>query len=81
MKKMQRRKTMRIQKKRNYSLLQFVSLIVIVSILVGCDGLSKAELATVDYAPISRDEWPVSSPEEQGLDPELVAELYYNGVI
>jgi CubicO group peptidase (beta-lactamase class C family) len=32
----------------------------------------------VDYTPISLDEWPVSTPEEQGLDPRLMAELYYN---
>jgi CubicO group peptidase (beta-lactamase class C family) len=51
---------------------------MIASVLVGCGGPSAAELATVDYTPISRDLWPVSTPEEQGLDPDLVAELYYN---
>jgi len=68
---------MATQKKQHNSLLQVVSMIMILLVLVGC-GPSKAELATFDYAPISRDEWPVSTPEEQGLDPELVAELYYN---
>jgi len=57
---------------------QIISLIVIASLLVGCGGPSAAELETVDYTPVSRDEWPVSTPEEQGLDPELVAELYYS---
>ena len=55
-----------------------ISLILIVSLLVGCGGPSSAELEAVDYTPVSRDEWPVSTPKEQGLDPELVAELYYN---
>ena len=45
--------------------------------LVGC-GPSAAELDAVDYAPISSKTWPVSTPEEQGLDADLVAELYYN---
>lgn len=51
---------------------------MILIMLVGCGGPSAAELETVDYTPITRDEWPVSTPEEQGLKPELVAQLYYN---
>ncbi|MFN2282438.1 MAG: serine hydrolase domain-containing protein [Anaerolineales bacterium] len=48
-------------------------------LLVGCGGSPSAEvLETVDYAPITTDIWPVSTPEEQGLDPNLVAELYNN---
>lgn len=34
------------------------------------------DLVAVDYAPVTRDDWPVSTPAEQGLDPQLVAELY-----
>lgn len=34
------------------------------------------ELQSVDYTPLTRDDWKTSSPEEQGLDPKLVAELY-----
>ena len=64
--------------KQLQSLFQIISIFVIVSMLVGCGGPSAAELAAVDFTPISRDLWPVSTPEEQGLDPELVAELYYN---
>jgi len=45
--------------------------------LTSC-GPSAAELEAVDYSPISTDDWQVSTPEEQGLDPRLVAELYYN---
>ena len=73
-------------KKQLHSLFQFISVIVIVSTLVGCGGSSTllrtgpsaAELAAVDYTPVSLDTWPVSTPEEQGLASELVAELYYN---
>ena len=39
---------------------------------------SKAELATVDYTPLPGDDWNVSTPEEQGLDSELVSEMYLN---
>jgi CubicO group peptidase (beta-lactamase class C family) len=34
------------------------------------------ELTTVEYAPAPGDDWKVSTPEEQGMDPMLVAELY-----
>jgi len=40
-------------------------------------GNFAAELNIVDYTPIPQDEWPVSAPEEQGLDPEFTAEAYY----
>jgi CubicO group peptidase (beta-lactamase class C family) len=68
---------MTTHKQRLYPLFQFTSVMVILSLLVGC-GPSKAELAAVRYAPISVDDWEVSTPAEQGLDPDLVAELYYN---
>jgi CubicO group peptidase (beta-lactamase class C family) len=45
--------------------------------LVGC-GPSTAQLAAVDYAPLPADDWEVSTPEEQGLDPMLVAGLYHD---
>jgi CubicO group peptidase (beta-lactamase class C family) len=45
--------------------------------LVGC-GPSPAELEAVDYTPLAGEDWEVSTPEEQGLDPLLVAELYLN---
>jgi CubicO group peptidase (beta-lactamase class C family) len=51
------------------------SIILLLSTLVGC-GPSAAELEAVDYTPLPRDDWPVSTPAEQGLDPALVAELY-----
>lgn len=36
------------------------------------------ELAAVDYAPLPGGDWPVSTPAEVGLDPDLAAELYLN---
>jgi len=34
------------------------------------------DLAAVEYTPLPGDDWKVSTPAEQGLDPMLVAELY-----
>jgi CubicO group peptidase (beta-lactamase class C family) len=55
----------------------FASAILILSILVGC-GPSTEDLEVVDYTPLPEDDWEVSTPAEQGLDPMLVAELYHN---
>jgi CubicO group peptidase (beta-lactamase class C family) len=48
--------------------------------LVGCIPSSPSieDLETVEYKPLSGDDWEVSTPAEQGLDPMLVAEVYYN---
>ena len=59
-------------------LLLMLSAMLILSSLAGCGGPSAAELEAVEYRPLPGGEWPVSTPEEQGLDPDLVAELYYN---
>ena len=59
------------------SLFLFTSAIIILSLLAGC-GPSEAELVVVDYSPLTRDDWAVSTPAEQGLDPLLVAELYHD---
>ncbi len=59
------------------SFLLFTSMILILSILVGC-GITTKELKAVQYAPLPGDDWKVSTPAEQELDPMLVAELYYN---
>jgi CubicO group peptidase (beta-lactamase class C family) len=58
------------------------SAILILSILIssglaGC-GPSAEDLETVDYTPLPGDDWKVSTPAEQGLDPMLVSELYRN---
>ena len=55
----------------------FASTILVLALLLGC-GPSAEELETVDYTPQSVGEWKISTPEKEGLDPELVAELYYN---
>jgi CubicO group peptidase (beta-lactamase class C family) len=68
---------MTTQNNRPYLLFRFVSIIIIFSMLIAC-GPSKSELEKVNYQPISRADWSVSTPEEQGLDPNLVARLYYN---
>ncbi len=59
------------------TLFRTISKIVMITLLAAC-GPSPENLAAVDYTPISNEPWPVSTPEEQGLDPKLVTELYYN---
>jgi len=39
---------------------------------------SAEDLKSVNYTPLIRNDWKTSTPEEQGLDPMLVAELYLN---
>ena len=55
----------------------FASMILALAPLIGCSP-SAEELEAVDYTPQSADEWQISTPEEQALDPMLVAELYHN---
>jgi len=62
---------------RQYPFLMITNMILILSILVGC-GPSIKELKAVKYTPLSGDDWKVSTPAAQGLDPMLVAKLYYN---
>ena len=57
--------------------LLFTSAILVLSMLVGCSP-STAELEAVDYSQLPGDDREVSTPEKQGLDPMLVAELYSN---
>jgi CubicO group peptidase (beta-lactamase class C family) len=56
----------------------FILSILMLSGLVGCGGPSTKELEAVDYTPLPGDDWKVSTPTEQELDPMLVAELYHN---
>jgi CubicO group peptidase (beta-lactamase class C family) len=56
----------------------FVSFFAAIFLLLSACGPSQAELARVDYKPAAGGDWQVSTPEEQGLDPYLVAELYLN---
>jgi len=66
--------------RRNSILFIATILMFATSLLTGCNGskVDASVLAAVDYTPITTDIWPVSTPEEQGLDPDLVAELYHN---
>jgi CubicO group peptidase (beta-lactamase class C family) len=66
-----------IAKKRQLPILFFTSMILIVSTMVGC-GPTSAEIEAADYTPLPGGDWKVSTPEEQGLDPDLVAKLFLN---
>lgn len=48
------------------------------TLAVGGCGPSIAELEAVDYAPLAGDNWEVSTPAEQGLDPLRVARLFHD---
>lgn len=62
---------------KNYFYIIAISLILILSILVGC-GPSSEDLEAVEYTPLPSNDLKVSTPAEQGLDPMLVADLYLN---
>ena len=66
------------RKGRQGSLLFTTGVILVLTILTGCGGPSTEELEAVEYAPQAVGDWQVSTPDEQGLDPLLVAELYSN---
>ena len=51
-------------------------LVLAFPIMTGC-GPSTTDLEAVDYAPVLRDDWEVSTPTVEGIDPLLVAEMYY----
>lgn len=51
-------------------------LALILTGLIGC-GPSSSELGSVDFAPLPEGDWERSTPEEQGLDPELLARVYH----
>ena len=52
-----------------------ISSILIPSGLIGC-GPSTQALEAVDYTPLAGGDWKVSTAEEQGLDPMLLARFY-----
>ena len=62
---------------RMHAILLTVFGILLLSLMAGC-GPSTADLEAVDYTPLPGDDWEVSTPAEQGLDPLLVAKLYHN---
>jgi len=54
-----------------------IIVLLVIFMLVGC-GSSAEELEAVDYTPRAEGDLPISTPEEQGLNPDLVADLYLN---
>lgn len=52
----------------------FTGIVLILLVLAGC----SLNPEVVDYAPLPGEDWKVSTPEKQGLDPNLVSELYSN---
>ena len=62
---------------RLYSLLITAIVLLVISALPS-SGPSIDDLLAVDYTPMPVNDWGVSTPEAQGLDPLLVAEMYYH---
>ena len=62
---------------RQYSLLVITIVLLVISALPS-SGPSVEDLLAVDYTPLAGEDWDVSTPEAMGLDPMLVAEVYYN---
>jgi CubicO group peptidase (beta-lactamase class C family) len=62
---------------RQYPLLIIAIVLLFMLALLGC-GPSIEDLLAVDYTPLPGDDWEASTPAEQGLDPMLVARVYYN---
>ncbi len=60
---------------RSLVLIFFITALAL-SLLAGC-GPSEEDLQAVNYTPVQRDDWEVSTPEAEGLDPTLVANMYY----
>jgi CubicO group peptidase (beta-lactamase class C family) len=59
----------------NKSIVTILAIVLTLTALSGC-GYSQEELDAVDYTPEVREDWEVSTPQEEGLDPMLVAQLY-----
>jgi len=48
----------------------------ILAFLIGC-GPSTEDLQSIHFAPLAGGDWEISTPEDQGLDPTLVARLFH----
>ena len=64
-------------RRQRRAILALLALILTLVALSGCFP-SKEDLEAIDCAPLPGDDWDVSTPEAEGLDPMLMAELYYN---
>ena len=52
----------------------FPTVVIVLVLLIGCGSPNELQAYT-DFAPIERDDWDVSTPDAEGLDPELVGKL------
>ncbi|MFN2137853.1 MAG: serine hydrolase domain-containing protein [Candidatus Promineifilaceae bacterium] len=62
---------------RQFDFFLYAGIFVFLSMLVSC-APSASELEAVDYTPLPGDDWQLSTPAEQELDPMLVAKLYHD---
>ena len=61
---------------RHWSSLLLITMVILASVsLVGCSPRTQ-DLETDGYEPLPGEDWQLSTPAEQGVDPKLVAELY-----
>lgn len=65
------------QTKRSQHLLCLLANVVLIFMLFACSP-SAEELAAVDYTPLPGGDWEVSTPEEEGVDPLMVAEMVHD---
>ena len=59
------------------NLRMIISFIFVTATLLGC-SISPERLKVVDYTPSQGSDYQISTPAEEGLDPELVAQAYLN---
>ena len=52
--------------------------IAAIPVLFTSCGPSADDLASINYIPIEREDWQISTPETEGIDSTLMAEVYYN---
>lgn len=52
-----------------------VNILLIIGLSIGCSP-NPVDTSRVDYTPSTDHGWQISTPEEQGLDPKLVEQLY-----
>ena len=69
----------RSSRQRPPSAFALLVLLLVLASLASC-GPSPSDLEWVDYTPLPGGDWEVSTPEEQGLDPDLLAALYLDAV-
>jgi CubicO group peptidase (beta-lactamase class C family) len=58
-----------------YIFVLFTIVFLLLADVTECSPQSES-LETIEYTPLAGDDWPVSSPAAQGLDPSLVARFY-----